>query len=113
MDEGASDVLLKGRAGESGEEMEGAREGGSERAGSNGIRAALGKDRGSDKAGGDGSTTVGDPERRKEGVARIHGVREIEHEGPFGCQGYWYGGQERQADSRGMGRDGGGKGKIG
>ena len=45
--------------------MEGAREGDSGGTGVGGIRAALRKDRGICKAGGDGSTTVGDPERRK------------------------------------------------
>ena len=39
-------------------------------------------DNGSDKAGGDGSTTVGDPERRKADVADIDGVREIEYGRP-------------------------------
>ena len=82
MDEGASDVLLREQAGESGEEMDGAREGGIGRAGSRAICATLGKDRGSDTAGGDGSTTVGDPETRKVGVAAIHGVREIRHGRP-------------------------------
>ena len=83
MDEGASDVLLQERAGESGEKMEGLREWGSGRAGSRGICATLGKDRGSDKSGGDGSTTVGDPPRRKVGVVGIHGVREIDMKDPF------------------------------
>ena len=83
MDERASDDLLKERAGESGEEMEEAREGGSGRAGSRGIRAALPKDRGSDKAGGDGNTAVGDQDRRKVGGAGIHGVREIEYGRPL------------------------------
>ena len=82
MDERASDVLLKKLAGESGEGMEEAREGGSGRAGSGGIRAALRKNRGSDKAGGDGSTAVGDPEREKVGVACIHGLREMEYGRP-------------------------------
>ena len=114
MDERASDVLLKERAGESGEEMEGAREGGSGRAGSRGTRAALRMRRGSDKAGDDGNTDVGNPERGKVGVAGIHGVREIENgRPPFWCQGYWEGGQERRAESRGKGRDGRrGRGRI-
>ena len=79
MEERARDVLLKERAGQSGEGMKGAREGGSGRAGSRIIRAALGKDRGSGKAGGDGSAAVGDPERRKVGVAGLRGVRGIEY----------------------------------
>ena len=77
MDERASDALPKERAGEGGGEMAGARDGGGGGIGAGGIRATFGKDRGSDKAGGDGSTTVGDPERRKVGVTGVYGVREI------------------------------------
>ena len=76
-DERERDVLLKGRAGESGKDMEGAREGDSGRTGSGRIRAALRKDRENNKACGGGNTVVGDLERRKVGVAGIYGVREV------------------------------------
>ena len=82
VDERASDVLLKERAGGSGEEMEGAREGGSGKVSSSGIRAVLRKDWGSDKAGRHGSTAVDDPGRRKVGVAGIYWVLEIEYGRP-------------------------------